>query len=98
MSKSLALLASIEAKTGKESEVAALLAGALPLAQAEAGTRTWYAFQSGPSTFGIFDTFDDEAGRRAHLEGEIARALLGKADELLARPPQIDKVDVLAAK
>lgn len=98
MSKSLALLASIEAKTGKESEVAALLAGALPLAQAETGTRTWYAFQSGPSTFGIFDTFDDEAGRRAHLEGEIARALLGKADELLARPPQIDKVDVLAAK
>jgi quinol monooxygenase YgiN len=94
----LALLANIEAKTGKETEVEALLTGALPLAQGEAGTRTWYAFKSGPSTFGIFDTFDDEAGRQAHLNGEIAKALLGKADELLARPPQIDSVDVLAAK
>jgi quinol monooxygenase YgiN len=94
----LALLAHIEAKTGKEAEVEALLTGALPLAQGEAGTRSWYAFKSGPSTFGIFDTFDDEAGRQAHLNGEIARALLGKADELLARPPQIDNVDVLAAK
>ncbi|MGV8931340.1 MAG: putative quinol monooxygenase [Luteimonas sp.] len=94
----LALLVNIEAKTGKEAEVEALLIGALPLAQGETGTRSWYAFKSGPSTFGIFDTFDDEAGRRAHLNGEIAKALLGKADELLARPPQIDSVDVLAAK
>jgi quinol monooxygenase YgiN len=94
----LALLVNIEAKTGKEAEVAALLRGALPLAQAEAGTRTWHAFQTGPSTFGIFDTFDDEAGRQAHLEGEIARALLGRAGELLAKPPRIDKADVLAAK
>jgi len=94
----LALLAHIEAKTGKEAEVEALLAGALPLAQGEVGTRTWYAFKSGPSTFGIFDTFDDEPGRQAHLNGEIAKALLGKADELLARPPQISSVDVLAAK
>lgn len=94
----LAIVANIEAKTGKEAEVEALLVDALPLAQAEAGTRTWYAFKSGPSTFGIFDTFDDEAGRRAHLEGEIAKALLGRANELLARPPQISSVDVLAAK
>jgi quinol monooxygenase YgiN len=94
----LALLANIEAKTGREAEVEALLTGALPLAQGETATRTWYAFKSGPSTFGIFDTFDDEAGRQAHLNGEIAKALLGKADELLARPPQIDSVDVLAAK
>lgn len=94
----LGLLARIEARTGKEDEVESLLCGALPLARAEAGTRTWYAFRLGPSSFGIFDTFDDEAGRQAHLDGEIARALMGKADELLAKPPQIDKVDVLAAK
>lgn len=94
----LGLLARIEARTGKEDEVESLLSGALPLARAEDGTRTWYAFRLGPSSFGIFDTFDDEAGRQAHLDGEIARALMGKADELLAKPPQIDKVDVLVAK
>ncbi len=94
----LGLLGNIEAKTGKEDEVQAMLTGALPLALAEAGTRNWYAFKLGPSTFGIFDTFDDEAGREAHLNGEIAKALMGKADELLAKPPQIDKVDLLAVK
>lgn len=94
----LGLLVHIEARTGKEDEVAALLAGALDLARAERGTRTWYAFQVGPSTFGIFDTFDDEAGREAHMNGEIASALMGRADELLAKPPRIDKADVLAAK
>ena len=92
------LLARLEAKPGKESEVAALLAGALSLAQSEAATRTWYAFQLGDSTFGIFDTFDDEAGRRAHLDGEIAKALMANADRLLAAPPQIDMIDVLASK
>jgi quinol monooxygenase YgiN len=94
----LAVLVNIEAKSGREAEVEALLLGALPLARAEAGTRSWYAFKTGPSTFGIFDTFDDEAGRRAHLDGEIARRLLGRTEELLARPPQLTSVDVLAAK
>jgi quinol monooxygenase YgiN len=94
----LGLLAQIEARTGREAEVAALLQGVLPLARREAGTRTWHAFRSGPSTFWIFDTFEDEAGRQAHLDGEIAAVLMGRAEELLARPPRIDKVDVLAAK
>ena len=94
----LAVLVKIEAKSGREAEVEALLLGALPLARAEAGTRSWYAFKTGPSTFGIFDTFDDEASRRAHLDGEIARRLLGRTEELLARPPQLTSVDVLAAK
>ncbi len=94
----LGLLANIESKTGKEAEVESMLTGALALAQSEAGTRSWYAFRLGPSTFGIFDTFDDEAGREAHLGGEIAKALMGKADELLAKPPRIDKVDLLAVK
>lgn len=94
----LALIAHLEAKTGKEAEVQDMLTSALALAQAESGTRTWYAFKLGPSTFGIFDSFDDEAGRQAHLDGEIAKALMGKADELLVRPPQIDKADVLASK
>jgi quinol monooxygenase YgiN len=92
------LLATLEAKPGKEAEVAALLSGALPLAQAEQDTRNWYAFRSGPTTFGIYDTFDDERGREAHLRGQIAQALMDNADRLLARPPRIDKVDLLAAK
>lgn len=94
----LALLARLVAKPGKEGEVEALLTSALPLARAENGTRTWYAFKLDASTFGIFDTFDDEAGRQAHLQGEIAKALMSHADALLAEPPRIDKVDVLAAK
>ncbi|MFC3717347.1 putative quinol monooxygenase [Luteimonas soli] len=99
----LAVLVNIEAKSGKEAEVEALLLGALPLgalplARAEAGTRSWYAFKSGPSTFGIFDTFDSEAGPHAHLEGEVARLLLERTEELLARPPQVTSVDLLAAK
>ncbi len=92
------ILARVEAKKGKEAEVEHFLAGALPLAQQEKGTTTWFAIKIGPSTFGIFDTFDDEAGRTAHLTGPIAAALMAKAGELLAKPPVIEKVDVLAAK
>ena len=94
----LALLARLEAKPGKEAEVARFLESALPLAQAEAGTTSWFALRLGPDTFGIFDTFDAESGRQAHLDGPIAAALMAKASELLAQPPQIDKIDILAAK
>ncbi|MEM9193304.1 MAG: antibiotic biosynthesis monooxygenase [Myxococcota bacterium] len=92
------LLARIEAKEGKEAEVRTLLEGALPLANAEEQTVTWYAIQIGPRTFGIFDSFADEAGRKAHLEGAIAAALMARAEELLSVPPSIEHVDVLAAK
>ncbi|HEY4057334.1 MAG TPA: antibiotic biosynthesis monooxygenase [Kofleriaceae bacterium] len=92
------ILALLEAKPGKETEVADLLKSALALAREEKQTVTWYAFQSGPRSFGIYDTFADEAGRKAHLDGRIAAALMGKADELLAVPPDLRLVDVLAAK
>lgn len=94
----LALLARVEAKPGKEQQVADFLKSALPLADAEPGTVRWYAWQTGPSTFGIFDTFGDEAGRDAHLNGEIAKALMAHADELLAAPPVIEKAGLLAVK
>src|ERR1700744_4434823 len=93
-----ALLARLEAKPGKEQQVADFIKNALPLAEAETGTIRWYALQIGPSTFGIFDTFADEAGRDAHLGGEIAKALMAHADELLTVPPVIEKVDLLAVK
>lgn len=92
------LLVHLEARPGKEEELARFLAGALPLARAESATTVWYALRSGPTSFAIVDAFPDEAGRAAHLDGAIARALLARADELLASPPDIRKVDVLAAK
>ncbi len=94
----VAILARLEAKPGKEAEVQAFLESALPLAQAEAGTVSWYALKLGPSTFGIFDTFEAEAGRQAHLSGPIASALMAKAGELLSAPPVIEQVDLLAVK
>jgi quinol monooxygenase YgiN len=94
----LALYAHIEAKPGKEAEVEAFLKSALPLAQKEPGTVTWYAFSESPGHYGIFDTFDDEAARQAHLDGPIAKALMAKADELLSKPPAIHKIDILANK
>jgi quinol monooxygenase YgiN len=94
----VAILARVETKPGKEEEAAAFLEGALPLVQDEPGTITWYAIPMGPSEFGIFDTFDDEAGRRAHLSGKVAEALMANASELFVRPPDIQQVDVLASK
>jgi quinol monooxygenase YgiN len=94
----VALWAMLEAKPGKEREVEDFLKSAQPLAVKETGTTTWYALKIGPSRFGIFDTFADESGRAAHLNGEIAKALMGKAKELLMNDPDIKKVDILAAK
>jgi quinol monooxygenase YgiN len=93
-----ALLALVEAKPGKEKEVEEFLKSAQPMAVQEAGTSTWYAVKLGPAKFGIFDTFKDEAGREAHLSGEIAKALMANAGALLAKPPQIEKLEILAAK
>jgi len=98
MASKLAILARLEAKPGKEQALADFLVSALPLAQGEAGTITWFALKLGPHTFGIFDTFGDDNGRQAHLNGDIAKALFAKADELLAGAPAIEMVDILAAK
>ena len=92
------VLARLEAKPGKEEEVARFLEGALPLAQQEEATTAWFAIRMGPSTFGIFDVFPDEPRREAHLAGPIAAGLMQRADELLTEPPMIEKVDVLASK
>jgi quinol monooxygenase YgiN len=94
----VALSVRLVAKPGKEEEVAAFLSGALPLAQAEADTPAWFALRFSKSEFGIFDAFPSEAGRKAHLNGPIAAALMAKAGELLSQPPKIEPVDLLAAK
>jgi quinol monooxygenase YgiN len=94
----VALFVRLDAKPGKEKEVESFLLSGLPIVQAEPATTAWFGLRLGPSTFGIFDAFPDEAGRQAHLTGRVAAALMAKAGELLAKPPSIEKVDVLAAK
>jgi quinol monooxygenase YgiN len=94
----VALFVRLEAKPGKEAEVESFLMEGLPIVEGEPATTAWFGIRLGPSTFGIFDAFPDEAGRQAHLSGQVAAALMAKASELLAKPPEIEKVDVLAAK
>jgi quinol monooxygenase YgiN len=93
-----ALFVRLEAKPGKEAEVDAFLHSGLPLVEEEPATIAWFGLRLGPSTFGIFDAFPDEEGRDAHLSGKVAAALMEKAPELFAEPPDISKIDVLAAK
>ncbi len=94
----VALYVRLEAKPGKEQEIEQFLASALPLVNQESGTTAWFALKMGPKTFGIFDAFADEAGRKAHLSGKVAAALMEKADDLFSEKPSIEKIDVLAAK
>ena len=94
----LSLFVRLEAKPGREADVADFLRQGLELARQEATTPVWFALRLGPTTFGVFDAFADDAGRQAHLNGPIAQALMAKAPELFSKPPQIDPVDVLAAK
>jgi quinol monooxygenase YgiN len=94
----VALWVRLEAKLGKEADVEKFLRDGLSIVQGEPATTTWYAIKLGPSTFGIYDTFQDESGRQAHLAGKVAAALKEKASELFAKPPSIDKIDILAAK
>jgi quinol monooxygenase YgiN len=93
-----ALQARIEAKPDKVTEVREFLEAALSMAEKEEGTTTWFSYQIDETTFGIFDTFPHEDGRQAHLEGEIADELMANADELLAAEPEIEEIDVIAAK
>jgi quinol monooxygenase YgiN len=95
---SVSLYVELKAKSGKEEEVAAFLAGAQSLVAAEPGTVAWFAVRFDRSTFAIFDAFNDQAAREAHLSGQVAAALMAHADELLAVAPQIRKSDVLADK
>jgi quinol monooxygenase YgiN len=87
----------LEAAQGREGDVADFLRQGQSLVEQEPGTTVWYAIQMGPSTFGIFDAFEDEAGRDAHLNGEVAKAL-GENADMFATDPEINQVDVLAAK
>jgi quinol monooxygenase YgiN len=94
----LAFYVRLEAKPGKEAEVAQFIKSGLPLVEGEPGTIAWFGIQMGKSTFGIFDAFENQAGQEAHLNGKLAAALMARASELFAQPPAIEKVEILAAK
>ena len=94
----IGLLARIEAKPEHADEVAAMLTGAVELAREEGNTVTWFAFRESDTVFGVFDTFNDQSGRQAHLAGQIAAALMGAAETKLAAPPDIRPVDLLSFK
>ncbi len=94
----VALFVRLEAKPGREAEVESFLRSGLSLVEQEPATTAWFGIRLGPSTFGIFDAFPDEAGRQAHLTGRVAAALMAKASDLLSSPPSIEKADVLASK
>jgi quinol monooxygenase YgiN len=93
-----ALYVRLEAKPGKEHEVAAFLSGAQSMVEAEPDTTAWFAIKMGPRTFGIFDAFANERGREAHLQGKLAQQLMTRAPQLFANQPEIQRVDVLADK
>ena len=92
------LFVRLEAKPSREKDVEAFLQGGLSIVQNEPATLTWYAIKLGPLTYGIFDTFPDDAGRQAHLSGQVAAALMAQAPDLFSQPPSIEMVDVLASK
>ncbi|BEP54035.1 quinol monooxygenase YgiN [Variovorax boronicumulans] len=93
-----ALFARLEAKPGKEAAVQQFLEAGLAMAREEKTTPIWFALRLSPSTFGVFDAFEDEAGRQAHLSGPIAQALMAQAPELFAGPPSIEPIEVLGLK
>ena len=95
--EAIGLLVTLEARPGKEADAEAFLKSAQLLALNEKATLKWYAIRIGPGKFGIFDTFANEAGRNAHLTGEIAKALGARANELFATPPQVEKVEILTS-
>jgi len=95
---SLGLLVRLEAKPGKEKDVAAFLMQGLQMVNQESTTPLWFALRLGPTTFAIFDAFPDESGRQTHLNGPIAKALMANAPNLLATPPSIEKAEILGAK
>jgi quinol monooxygenase YgiN len=92
------LYVKLDAKPGKEDEVEQFLKDGLSIVQEEPDTVAWFAIRLGPSAFGIFDVFPDESGRQGHLSGQVAAALMEKSSDLLANPPSIEKIDIIASK
>ena len=93
-----ALYVQLEAKPGKEQEVATFLSNARSMVNDEPDTTAWFAIRMGPNQFGIFDAFANERGREAHLQGKVATQLMSKASQLFTKAPEIRRVDVLADK
>jgi len=94
----LALYVRLIPKAGKDAEVETFLKQGAVMAKDEPGTVRWFAIKEDGGAYGVFDTFDDEAGREAHLNGKIAKALMAKASELFAEPPHISRITIVDEK
>ena len=94
----LALYVRMKAKPGKEHDVEAFLKQGAEMAKAEGGTIRWFGIKEDDGAYSVFDTFENEAGRDAHLHGEIAKALMASAEALFSEPPTIHKISVLGEK
>jgi len=92
------LYCQLEAKPGMEQEVATFLTGARRMVDDEPDTTAWFAIRTGPRSFGVFDAFDNERGREAHLAGGVAKQLMAKAPQLFVKPPEMQRLDVIADK
>ncbi|BBG03855.1 MULTISPECIES: LLM class flavin-dependent oxidoreductase [Pseudonocardia] len=92
------LVVTLRAKPEKREELADWLREMQAHAQQETGTTTWYAYRVDDDTFGIYDTFPGQQDREAHIHGEIVKSLRVRQQELLAEPPKIRQVDLLAVK
>lgn len=92
------LLVRLKAKPGKEADVEAFLRSGQSIVEGELATTAWFGIRLGAGEYGVFDVFPDDAGRQAHLSGDVAKALMARADELFSEPPAIEQIDVLAAK
>jgi quinol monooxygenase YgiN len=88
----------LKAKPGKEDDVEAFLKQGAAMSLEEPRTVTWYGVKLGHGMYGVFDTFNDEEGRDAHLNGEIAKALMAHAPDLFSNELKIEKMEILAAK
>lgn len=97
MTLTVGLLVTLTAAPGREQDVAAFLEQGAALVEQEPGTPAWFAFRLDPTTFAVFDAFADDTGRQAHLSGAVAQALASVTEDLLAGPPRIEPVDVVAS-
>lgn len=92
------VLVTLEAGTDRQDEVARFLREGLTSVLSEIGTTTWYSYRITESLFGVYATFADAESRRAYLDGEFAKNLDAAAGDILAGPPRVDEIGVVASK
>jgi hypothetical protein len=89
--------AEFEFKAGQEAAAQDFFDNGRLVVETQPGTTRWYAFQVGPTTYGAFAVFADEADRDALLAAGGPQSSRTNAD-LFERPPTFEKVDIIASR